>query len=102
VVFGHQEKADLRQPQLAGGPAIQSKEAQFIASLIKTAVKAEKDGFDAVVAVWGMRPGLGIEEARRYVRIPIVDFGQIALLLSHLIGKKLGRVFYTDELAEKH
>ncbi|MBI4331610.1 MAG: hypothetical protein HY673_10050 [Chloroflexi bacterium] len=102
VVFGHQEEVDFWKSQSVDAAARQRNIALFQASLIKTAIKAEKDGFDAVVAVWGMARGLGVEEARHYVRIPIIDFGKIALLLSHLVGNKLGRISYTDEVVESN
>ncbi|MBI4333309.1 MAG: hypothetical protein HY673_18750 [Chloroflexi bacterium] len=102
VVFGHQEEVDFWRSQPTDEATRRRNEALFRSSLIKTAIKAERDGFDAVVAVWGLRRGLGIEEARHYVRIPIIDFGKIALLLSHLVGNNLGNIYYTDEMVERH
>lgn len=102
VVFGYQESVDFWGSHSEDDAARRRTAAQFRASLIKAAIEAEKDGFDAVVAVWGMTRGLGIEEVRHYVRIPIIDFGKIALLLSHLVGNKLGRIVYTEDMIENN
>ncbi|MBI4331607.1 MAG: hypothetical protein HY673_10035 [Chloroflexi bacterium] len=102
VVFGHQEEVNFWGSQPVDAATRQRNVALFKASLIRTAIKAEMDGFDAVVAVWGTARGLGAEEARHYVRIPIIDFGKIALLLSHLVGNKLGRIYYTQNLVDNH
>lgn len=59
-------------------------------AIIKGAIRAEQEGFDAVVINCGLDPGL--HQARSMVNIPVTSVTESGLLLAQLLGRKLALV----------
>lgn len=62
--------------------------------IIKMAVRAERDGYDAVVLYCFSDPAL--DACREAVNIPVVGGGQASLLLTPLIGRQAGLLLADD------
>jgi Asp/Glu/hydantoin racemase len=68
--------------------------AQFIAA----AVAAERAGFDAY-AIMSI-PDVGLQEARQVVDIPVVSYGESAMLLACTVGARFGVITFIEDLPE--
>jgi len=61
----------------------------------RNAIKAERDGFDAVT-LYG-NADVGLEEARRQVRIPVFGWGQVSLHMASLLAPRFGVIVYDED-----
>lgn len=68
--------------------------AQFLAA----AVAAEEQGFDAF-AIMSI-PDVGLLEARALVDIPVVGYGESAMLMACMLGSRFGVVTFIEDLPE--
>lgn len=66
--------------------------------LMAAAIKAERQGADAFALSTLQDPAL--REIRTLVDIPVVGYGESAMLLSCTLGRKFGVLVFIDELAE--
>jgi allantoin racemase len=73
---------------------------QFLHSLqfLEGAVEAERQGFDAFALSTLPEPGL--REIRALVGIPVVGFGEAAMLSACALGRRFGALVFIPELAE--
>jgi allantoin racemase len=67
---------------------------QFIAA----ALRAEREGFDAF-AIMSI-PDVGLQEARQVVDIPVVGYGESAMLTACTLGARFGVVTFIEDLPE--
>ncbi len=67
---------------------------QFIAA----AIAAEREGFDAF-AIMSI-PDVGLQEARQAVDIPVVGYGESAMLTACMLGARFGVVTFIEDLHE--
>jgi allantoin racemase len=65
-------------------------------AVIKGAIRAEQEGFDAVMINCGLDPGL--HQARSMVNIPVTSVTESGLLLAQLLGRKLALVAPSDTI----
>jgi len=68
--------------------------AQFLAG----ALAAERDGFDAY-AIMSI-PDVGLAEARAVVDIPVVGYGESAMLTACTLGAKFGVITFIEDLPD--
>ena len=69
--------------------------------IIKMAVRAESEGYDAVVLYCFSDPA--VDACREVVSIPVVGGGQASCLLAPLVGRQAGLLLAdTARYAEKH
>ena len=68
--------------------------AQFIAA----AVAAERSGFDAF-AIMSI-PDVGLQEARQVVDIPVVGYGESAMLTACMLGARFGIITFIEDMPE--
>lgn len=61
------------------------------------ALEAERQGFDAFAIMTLPEPS--IEEVRAIVDIPVVGYGESAMLVSGLVGRRCGVLMFIDEMA---
>ena len=64
------------------------------AAIVNGILKAEEEGFDAVVVDCALDPGL--HQARGMLNIPVTSAGESGLLLAQLLGRKLAMVAPSD------
>lgn len=65
-------------------------------AVIKGAIRAEQEGFDAVLINCGLDPGL--HQARSMVNIPVTSVTESGLLLAQLLGRNLALVAPSDTI----
>jgi allantoin racemase len=62
------------------------------------ALAAEDQGFDAYAI--STLPDYALQEARTLVDIPVVAYGESAMLASCMLGRRFGVIFFIEELAQ--
>ena len=74
---------------------------QFLHSVqfVRAAVDAEKDGFDAFAI--SSLPDPALREIRALVSIPVVGYGESAMLTSCLLGRRFSVLVFIPELVEQ-
>lgn len=65
---------------------------------LSAAVKAEREGFDAFAISTLPEPAL--REARNLVRIPVVGYGESAMLTACMLGRKFGVLVFIEKLTD--
>lgn len=67
---------------------------------IKEIIKAEKEGFDAVV-VW-CTANVGVEASREVINIPVVGIVEAAHLLAMLLGRRFSELVSVENVIVRH
>jgi Asp/Glu/hydantoin racemase len=82
------------------GDDIKHAAVQYLHGLqfVTAAIEAEKQGFDAYAISTLPEPAL--REIRSLVDIPVVGYGEAAMLAACQLGRKFGVLVFIDELAE--